>query len=320
MDVRHLELLRELSGRGTLAAVAAATHRTPSAVSQQLKTAERELGVKLVEPVSRGVRLTSAGQILAEGADDVARAIAEVRARLDASLGEPRGTVSIGTLTSAGEALLPGLLSRLRGSDVHLDIDDFDLAETDYAARTLDHDVVIAHSLTGDRPEGAEGLVSRVLAREPIDVAIPAAHRLAARDRLHPRDLVGTAWIGVPVGYPFDSILVAVENALGERLHRPLRLRDNHLIGALVAQGVGLALLPRFTTVPRDGVVLRPLDGVRADRSIVALSRPDRYARRVVRAVVDGLAEVGEEVRAVGCPDGFLGNELVRAADERHRL
>ena len=42
-------------------AVAAASHRTGSAVSQQLRTAERDLGVALVEPVGRGIRLTDAG-------------------------------------------------------------------------------------------------------------------------------------------------------------------------------------------------------------------------------------------------------------------
>lgn len=66
MDVRHLELLRELGQRGTLAAVAEATYRTPSAVSQQLRTAERDLGVPLVEPVGRGLRLTAEGQLLAD--------------------------------------------------------------------------------------------------------------------------------------------------------------------------------------------------------------------------------------------------------------
>ncbi|MBO1751103.1 LysR family transcriptional regulator [Actinotalea sp. BY-33] len=294
MEFRHLDLLRELSVRGTLAAVAAATHRTPSALSQQLRTAERELGVRLVEPFSRGVRLTAAGQVLADGAEDVGRALAEVQARLDASLGAPRGVVSIGSLPSAGEALLPSLLGWLRGTEIRLELDDFDLAETDYAARTLDVDVVIAHSLAGDTPQGADGLVSRVVAREPIDVALPADHPLAARPRLRVEDLAGTSWIGVPEGYPFDTILIAVENLTGERLERRLRLRDNRLIEALVAEGVGLALLPRFTTRPRPGVVLRPLDGVRADRSIVALARPDRYARLAVRTVVDRLAEIGE--------------------------
>lgn len=63
--------------------------------------------------------------------------------------------------------------------------------------------------------------------------------------------------------------------------------------GALVAEGVGIALLPRFTTRPREVVVLRPLDGVRVDRSAVALACPDPCARRAVRAVVDQLVDVG---------------------------
>lgn len=296
MDVRHLELLRELRDRGTLAAVAAATHRTPSAVSQQLRTAERDLGTALVEPFSRGVRLTAAGAILADGAEAVGVALAGVRARLDAQLGEPRGTVSIGTLPSAGEALLPGLLERLRGSAIELRLDDFDLAEADYAARSMDVDVVIAHSLAGDVPSGAEQLVSTPLVREPIDVALSSDHPLASRRRLHADDLVGTRWIGVPEGYPFDTILLAVENHTGERLERRLRLRDNHLVEALVGAGAGLALLPRFTTRARAGVVLRPLDGVRAVRSIVALSRPDRRARLAVHTVIDHLVEVGRHL------------------------
>ncbi len=298
MDPRHLALVRDLRDRGTLAAVAAATHRTPSAVSQQLRTAERDLGVALVEPFSRGVRLTAAGRILADGAELVGAAVAEVQARLDASLGEPRGTVSIGTLPSAGEALLPGLLHRLRGSAIDVRLDDFDLAEVDYATRAIDVDVVIAHSLAGDVPQGAEGLVSTRLVGEPIDVALPSTHPLAARDRLHADDLVGSVWIGVPEGYPFDTILSAVENRTGERLERRIRLRDNHLVEALVGSGAGLALLPRLTTRPRPGVVLRPLDGVRAVRTIVALSRPDRHARLAVRAVVDHLVAVGRTLEA----------------------
>lgn len=293
MEVRHLELLRELAVRGTLAAVAEAAHRTPSALSQQLRTAERELGVALVEPVGRGLRLTSEGQLLADSADEVCRVHAQVQARLDAARGEPRGRVSIGTLPSGGQALLPGLVFALRGTDLELDLDDFDLAEPDYATRTLDVDVVIAHSLRGDVPAGAEGLTTRVLVREPIDVALPTSHPLADRPQLRPADLVGTAWIGVPEAYPFDTVLQAVEAVTDSRLERVQRLRDNHLIRALVAEGAALALLPRFTTPADPKVVLRPLVGVPARRSIVALCRPDRYARLAVRRVVDELERVG---------------------------
>lgn len=293
MEMRHLVLLREIAVRGTLSAVAAATHRTPSALSQQLRTAERELGVALVEPVGRGLRLTAEGQLLANAADEVCQVHAQVQARLDASRGEPRGTVSIGTLPSGGQALLPPLVEALRGSAIELRLHDFDLAEADYAARTLDVDIVLAHSMSGDVPHGADRLTSRTLAREPLDVALPATHPLAGLEELGPQDLVGTRWIGVPEGYPFDTVLLAIEAVTGQPLVRDQRLRDNALIRSLVGAGVGLALLPRFTTPADAQVVLRPLVGVPARRTFYALCRPDRHARFAVRTVVDELARIG---------------------------
>lgn len=296
MNPAHLALLRDLSIRGSLAAVAAATHRTPSALSQQLRTAEREFGVKLVEPVGRGLRLTAEGQVLAESADEVGAVLAGVRARLDGAIGRPMGTVTIGTLPSAGTALLPALVRSLRGSEIDLVLDDFDLAEVDYAARTLDLDIVIAHSLTGDFPLGSEGLVRRLLAREPIDVALPSRHPLCRHDHLTPDELRGTTWVGVPEGYPFDTILQSIEHRNGEALTRFVRVRDNQLVAELVRQGAGLALLPRFTTQTGKGLVTRSLHGVRSERAISALSRPDRHARLAVRTVVDRLASIGADL------------------------
>lgn len=298
LQPRHLQLLREIAARGTLTAVAQAMHRTPSALSQQLRTAERELGVKLVEPDSRGVRLTPAGQLLAEGADEVFSSLARVQARLDATTGEPRGEVSIGTLPSGGQVLLPQLLHRLRGTAITLSLDDFDIAEADFAARALDADLVISHSLSGEVPGGAEGLVATVLTREPIDVVLPADHPLTAKTELRPRDVVDEDWVGVPEGYPFDAIPVAIEQLTGRQVHRTLRLRDNHLLESLVGAGAGIGLLPRFSTRPGPAVVLRPLTGVRAARSIVALSRPDRHERLAVRTVTQHLVSIGAELMA----------------------
>lgn len=293
MEVRHLELLRDLHARGTLAAVAAATHRTPSALSQQLRTAERELGVRLVEPDARGVRLTWAGEILADGAEEVLASLASVQARLDAGRDHPSGTVRIGTLPSAGAALMPGLFAALRGTHIRIELEDFDLAEADFAGRTLDADFVIAHSLTSDVPAGAEGLDTRVLAREPIDVAVPRRHALAGLDRLTPADVVGHPWIAVPRGFPFATLLERIESATGASIERLLEVRDNRLVESLVSEGVGLALLPRFSTPPSDDYRLVPLTDVKAVRSIVAIGRHHRTRRHAVGTVLDALEAVG---------------------------
>ena len=293
MDIRHLELLRDLRERGSLAAVAAATHRTPSALSQQLRTAQRAAGTPLVEARGRGLRLTEAGELLADGADEVGAALTRVAARLEEHRGDPVGTVRVAGLPSGLTALLPGALTSLAGSRVSVEIDDLDLAETDYARAAADADIVIAHSLTSEVPVGGERLSSSVLVREPLDVAVPPDHPLARRSSLHPGDVVDEAWISVPEGYPFDTVLQRIEAECGRALRRRLRVRDNQLVAALVATGEGLALLPRYTTRTADEFALVPLVDVPAARWIVALSRPDRAERVAVRLVTARLRAAG---------------------------
>ena len=299
MDVRHLDLLRQLADRGTVTAVAAATFRSPSAVSQQLQTAERAFGTSLVEPDGRRLRLTAAGRLLAEGAVEVAATVARLQRELDNLRGEPTGTVSIAALPSAAELLLPPLLARCAGSGIEVSLADVDVAEADFAGRAADYDLVIGHSLA-EVPEGADRLVAVRVAAEPLDVAVPSGHRLAGRGSVTAADLAGEAWIGVPLGYPFDTVRIAIENRSGAPLEVVQRIRDNRVVEAMVAAGIGCALLPRFTTRLRPDLVTLPLADVRSVRSIVVLGRPDRLERAAVQAVVAGLIEIGSSLGRVG--------------------
>ncbi|MGO4132865.1 LysR substrate-binding domain-containing protein, partial [Janibacter sp. YAF2_2] len=255
--------------------------------------AQRAAGTPLVEARGRGLRLTEAGELLADGADEVGAALTRVAARLEEHRGDPVGTVRVAGLPSGLTALLPGALTLLAGSRVSVEIDDLDLAETDYARAAADADIVIAHSLTSEVPVGGERLSSTVLVREPLDVAVPPDHPLARRSSLHPGDVVDEAWISVPEGYPFDTVLQRIEAECGRALRRRLRVRDNQLVAALVATGEGLALLPRYTTRTADEFALVPLVDVPAARWIVALSRPDRAERVAVRLVTARLRAAG---------------------------
>src|ERR1700742_2229392 len=90
LELRRLQLLRELHERGTIAAVADALQYTPSAVSQQLAMLEREAGVPLLQKSGRGVRLTDAALVLVEHAD----ALLERAALAEADLAAAAGTVA----------------------------------------------------------------------------------------------------------------------------------------------------------------------------------------------------------------------------------
>ncbi|MEC3893194.1 LysR family transcriptional regulator [Nocardiopsis alba] len=296
MEIRHLALLRELAERGSVTAVAEATHRTPSAVSQQLKAAQREFGTPLVEPSGRGLRLNEAGLLLAEGGVSVAAALERVQARWDSFRGEPSGTVTVAALPSAATFLLSDAMHDLADTSITLRCSDYDLAEVEFAGLTADNDVVIAHSLTSVRPAGAEGLTVRPLAREPLDIAMAADHPLADRTDVSPDDLVDLEWIGVPEGYPFDTVPKAIEQVTGKELRVTQRLWDNRLIESLVAGSALVAVLPRFTTPPDSGVVLRPLTGVPSARHVSAVLRPDKAERLAVQRVLRAFEKVGAEV------------------------
>lgn len=300
MDIRRLELLRELAERGSVTAVAEATRRTASAVSQQLKILEREAGVPLTERSGRGIVLTSAGRALARTATDVAVAIERAEALWEDFRSAPQGEVTLTIFPTGGQMLLPELLtavSRLPG--LTLQCADLDSHVTDVADLTSDFDVVIADSPSLHPSWARRGLAVVPLMREPLDVALPEGHPLGRKKQLEPADLIDEPWIGTPAGLPFDRILRSIEAVNGTPANIVQRFVDNGIVESLVSAGLGIGILPRYTTRDHENnLITRPLAGVRAYRHIAALMRPDRAERPSVRLVVETLRDVAARFQA----------------------
>src|SRR5699024_4241650 len=75
--------LRVLAEVGTLTEVAHRLAYTPSAVSHQLRTLSKDLGVRLVEPRGRGLVLTRAGQLLLDRSQELFARWEAMRGELD---------------------------------------------------------------------------------------------------------------------------------------------------------------------------------------------------------------------------------------------
>ncbi len=113
MDTRRLQLLLALSRLGSMRAVADVHHLTTSTVSQQIAALARETGAQLIEPEGRRVRLTPAGQRLADHAVTILAAVDSARLDLDPDA-EPAGTVRVGGFAT-GRAGFPAADSRRPG-------------------------------------------------------------------------------------------------------------------------------------------------------------------------------------------------------------
>ncbi|MBB0247314.1 LysR family transcriptional regulator, partial [Streptomyces alkaliphilus] len=175
LDVRGLRLLRELSRRGTIAAVAEALAFSPSAVSRQLGVLEREAGVVLLERTGRRV-ITPAGLRLVEHAEAVLERLERAAAELAGTRSGPAGPVRIGAFPSAGRSLVPRALDipAERRPTLEPMIVEIDPAAGGDALRAGDLDAALVHGsdFVPDRPE--PGVESVPLFSEAMYLVHPA--------------------------------------------------------------------------------------------------------------------------------------------------
>lgn len=290
MELGRLKALREFADRGSLTAAAAALHCTPSAVSQQLRALQAEVGVALTEPAGRGLRLTDAGRALVVRADEVLGALERAESELDTYRRAPKGQVRVAIFPSAALLLLPGFLHRLAEFDgLDVEVRDVDMTPPEVPGLLADFDVVVTH-----RDEHAEPYVSERLAvvhlfREPLDVALPPGHRLAKRRTVELADLARERWLGVDVGFPVDDVLRSLTVRTGVRPEVVQRINDFRVIESLVAAGHGVALLPRYTMDSRGGkrLLRKPIAGIKAARHVEAVLRTGGPTRPAVVKVID---------------------------------
>lgn len=291
MELHQLILLRELSERGSITAVAEATGRTPSAVSQQLNALQRAAGRPLLTRAGRGVRLTDAGEALARASIGLTTALAEVDAQWQAWLGEPAGRVVLSVFPSVGELVVPELMRRLhRWPRLELELVDNDVSQPDFPAVASRADLVLAHrgEVVDTRPR--THLLTRLLFTEPVDVAVPLDHPLAARERVTAAEVVDEPWVGVPEHFPLDRLLEALALTARRPARVGLRSTDFGILAGLVAAGVGVCLLPRYcTNAEARGVRLLEVSDLALGRQVEVLARPDNAARAAVAAVLNEL-------------------------------
>jgi DNA-binding transcriptional LysR family regulator len=296
VDLGRLRMLREFADRGSVTAAARALHCSPSAVSQQLRGLQSEVGVALTEPAGRGLRLTDAGRALVARADEVLAALDRAESELDTYRSAPRGRVRIAIFQSAGLMLLPGLLRRVAAHEgLEVDVRDVDMTPPEVPGLVADYDIVVAHRDEHAPEFRSERLDVVPLLREPLDVALPTGHHLARRRRVDLADLADERWISVDRGFPVDDVLRSLTVRTGVRPQIVQRINDFRITERLVAAGHGIALLPRYTMDTRrgSGLVGRPLAGIRAARLIEAVCRTGAPARPAVATVIgELLAEV----------------------------
>ncbi|MCX4662015.1 LysR family transcriptional regulator [Streptomyces uncialis] len=251
LDVRRLRLLRELSHRGTIAAVAEALSFTPSAVSQQLSVLEREAGVALLERSGRRVALTPAGQRLVCRTEDVLERLELAAAELAEARHGPSGPLRIGAFPSATRAILPAALTVLDARYPGLEplVSETDPARVADALRAGDLDVALLHEYDFVPAPTEPGLAVEPLCAEPMYLASAAPARTTGTGLSVLAGWSAAPWITATPGTLCHTMTVRACQAAGFTPHVRHRVDDFTTVLALVAAGQGVALVPRLGLV-----------------------------------------------------------------------
>lgn len=293
LTLERLRLLHAVASHGTIAAAAAESGYTASAVSQQLSALERQLGTSLLERTNRGVTLTPAGTRLTERAAAIldlvqAATVEATQAGPDA----PPIELRIGAFPSAISSIIvpaiPALASSVRLTIVHMEPEP---ALAALLARRLDAAVI--DSYEGQPDPGRPGLRLAGLLTDPLRVAVSG-------DRPAPRalgDLADATWV-----------LGGLHSRLGRTTRAVLRSAgitpsvlvesDDHWTTYDVMRSIdAVTMLPELAlrnapahVVPVAGI------GVRCDRHIHLVTRAVRHPHPAFAAVETALLDVASGV------------------------
>ncbi|MFD6797298.1 LysR family transcriptional regulator [Streptomyces cyaneofuscatus] len=296
-DVKKLRILRTLRDRGTVTATAEALLMTPSAVSQQLTNLAKQLGVELLEPQGRRVRLTDAAHLVLRHAEAVFAQLERADAELTGYLRGEAGEVRVGAFSTAVPALVVPAVRLLRAEDrpgPDVRVREAEAAQA-YELLTAG-EVDLALSLAAHAPTARDPRFSLFpLLADPLDVALPADHPLADAPALRLADLAADRWIFGGSG-PWSEITTAACEAAGFVPEQAHSAAGWTAILALVEAGMGIALVPRMASREQrpEGVVMRVLEADQPRRHVVAAVRHGAESGPAVARVLSALSRVAE--------------------------
>src|SRR5437667_3729138 len=289
VELRHFLALEAISRTHSFAKAAVALGYTQSAVSQQIATLERLVGQKLIERPGgpKPVSLTEAGRLLLTHAESIAARVAAAQADLTALGDGEAGTLRVGVFQSVGQRILPELMRRFVASWPKVDVSLTESADDTELLMLVERGEL---DLTFSDLPLTEGPFDSVeLLRDAYVLVVPADSDLAARGT--PPPLREIAELDL-IGHKRCRTLSRLEATFRQPLNYVFQSDHNQTVQALVAAGVGVALVPRLTVDENDEATRLIELPKLPPRILAAAWHRDRY-RTPAAAASLGTAQAG---------------------------
>lgn len=268
IDVQQLRALVEFSRLGTVSAAAESLGFSQSTVSHQLAALSRATGAVLLTRAGRGVRLTAEGRALAARGQEVLDLLDRTEREAVSMARAEAGRVRLAAFPSAVASLVPGVLDVVGRKHPGLEVElvDAEPPEALDALRRGRVDAALSFSYIDD--DAGEGLETVRLLDDVLYLVSHPGGITRIADGSRCRWVTGCARC--------REELIAVGRANGFTPETAYASDDYVAVQALVAAGVGAALLPgmALSAYRHEGVEVRPL--AREHRRVEVVTRAER--------------------------------------------
>ena len=242
MDTRHLRNFLKVVELGSISRAAEALGLSQPSLSQQVLRLEDEVGDRLFERTARGVRLTRAGEILAEGGLTALKALEGAQAEIGRAVAEDRRKVALGMPFSISRLLAVSLTERVMEEAAPVALRIHEAFSGAIRAMVLDGrlDLGLLYDI-----EPLDGLEVLRLAREDLYLVGPRG-RLGTEEgpAVSLAALTATPLVVPGPAHGLRQALECEAARLGVRLSIASEIDTlEHIVG-LVADGRGFSILP----------------------------------------------------------------------------
>jgi len=292
LDVRRMQVLRAVVTSGSVTAAATNLGYTPSAVSQQIAALERQAGLPLLERVGRGVRPTAAGRLLTEHAAIIAQHVAEAETALADLRAGRTGRLAIRYFATAGAALVPPALAKLRADHPRVQVDLRLNNPADQLVEVVRGEADLAIMVPAHE-EPPDGIRLVHLLDDPYHAVLPKGHHLAAKRVLDLAELAEEPWVNneLAAGPCLERMLAACASA-GFSPNFVVQSDEYATAQGFVAAGLGVTLIPSLGLGQRHpAVVVRRVRNPQPVRSIYAAVRESSLAQPALASLLDALRD-----------------------------
>jgi DNA-binding transcriptional LysR family regulator len=295
LHLERLQALHAVSTFGSVTGAAEALRLTPSAVSQQLGKLQRDVGQRLIEPHGRGVRLTPAGTLLAQRAHAILSEVENAESELDRLRNHVIGDLEIAGFATAARAILPQTVARLRKEHRQLKL-RLSERQPDEAIRLVvaGHlDIALVNDWMNAPLVLPDGVQRVLIMHDPVDLAVPTDHPLAARSSVELTELSAEPWITWPYGAICHEWLTQTLRQHGLTPEVTHTAEEHQTQLAMVAAGLGIAVMPRLGRGSAEGVSIITLKPT-FSRQIYAIFRTLASERPAIAVTVSAIHKVAQ--------------------------